>query len=192
MCLVLFWLFGISKICHTKNPTFRNWDSCFFHLAIEFFMSSTTVWQNKDPNLNNKPSVASFLDARAPINESTIFLRCICTTRLKGLECHNQKWNQIFCVMFVHYNPSFVLPNKKFVMHFNPLYLGWNMNANMLCAMVAQNWTQNIRKCYKTHKTYVIILTSKIFNFASKFHKLSKEEKLCPWLWNLLLMKIGT
>jgi hypothetical protein len=62
--------------------------------------------------LNSKPSLASFMDARAPINESTIFLRrCICTTKLKELEHHNQKWNQFFCVIFVHYNPSFVLPN---------------------------------------------------------------------------------
>jgi hypothetical protein len=62
------------------------------------------------------------------------------------------------------------------------LYLGWNMNANMLWAMVASNWTQNIRKGCKTHKTYVIILASKIFSFASNFHKLSKEGKICPWL----------
>jgi len=88
MCLVLLWLLGISKICHTKNPTFRNWDSCFFQLARKNFMSfKTTIWQNKDPNLNSKLSLASFMDARTPSNESTICLRrCICTTRLRGLE----------------------------------------------------------------------------------------------------------
>jgi hypothetical protein len=69
------------------------------------------------------------------------------------------------------------------------------MNAIMLWAMAASNWTQNAIKGCKTCKDYVAILAYKISNFASNFPQIGggKIDALELYsTWSLMLMGITT
>ncbi len=114
--------------------------------------------------------------------------------KIKGLEDHNQKQNRIYFCRSSTKNQALSFPIKS-ATHFKPLYLGSNMRAIMLRAMVASNWTQNARKGCKTRKDYFAILTYKISSFASNFPQVKggKIDALELYsTWNLMLMEIIT